>query len=130
MIDFRRLIVWQRAHALATGLMNDRHLDSSARAAVVGLQLRRTALSIAANIAEGAGAGTHAMFARYLSIALASAFELDYFVLAARDANLWPPGDADRLAGEITELRRMLFALRRRVQHDPRGQRQAATKGG
>ena len=129
MIDFRRLIVWQRAHALAAELMNDHRLDASPRASVVGLQLRRTALSIAANIAEGSGAGTHAMFARYLGIALASAFELDYFVVAARDAHLWSPDIADRIAGEITELRRMLFALRRRVQQDPRGQRKAATKG-
>ena len=122
MIDFRRLKVWHRAHALATTLMNDTRLDASARACVVGLQVRRTSLSLAANIAEGSGAPSHAQFARYLGIALASAFELDYFMVMARDANIWPSAEADRAVAEVTEIRRMLFALRRRVQADPRGQ--------
>ena len=90
MIDFRRLRVWSRAHTLAIALMNDSRLDESARASVVGLQMRRTALSIAANIAEGAGSASHAQFSRYLGVALASAFELDYFVVAARDSEIWP----------------------------------------
>ena len=68
------------------------------------------------------------MFARYLGIALASAFELDYFLQAASDARVWAGEEAGALTAEVTEIRRMLYVLRRRVVNDPRGVKRTAAR--
>lgn len=74
-------------------------------------QMRRAASSIPANIAEGCGRDGDAELKRFLNIALGSACELDYHLLLAKDLNYLPAGDADFLAGEVLELRRMLGAF-------------------
>jgi four helix bundle protein len=120
MISHERLAVWHRAHRLSVALLAERALDASPAAIGIGSQLRRATVSVAANIAEGAGSPTHAAFARYLGIAIASAHEVDALVRIARDARLVPAAEADAWLREAYELRAMLFALRRRVLHDPR----------
>ena len=78
-------------------------------------QIRRCSASIGANIAEGCGKRGNNEFQRYLQIASGSASELDYHLLLAHDLNLLPEIDYRRLAKELTELRRMLTTLLRKV---------------
>ena len=72
-------------------------------------------MSIPANIAEGTGQVTAAQFARYLTIALGSARELDYHVLVARDLMLLGSSDYARLEARVDQVCRMLAVLRLRV---------------
>ena len=75
--DFKRLIVWQKSMNLVD-LAYDliANLPSSERFNLID-QIRRCAVSIPSNIAEGSGKRTNKDFARYLSIALGSAYELE-----------------------------------------------------
>jgi four helix bundle protein len=81
-------------------------------------QIRRSAVSIPSNMAEGSGRDTPKEFARFLRIAYGSACELETQVLIARDTR----GDTEDIvpviAGELEEIRRMKFALVRRLSTD------------
>jgi four helix bundle protein len=78
-------------------------------------QMRRSAVSISANIAEGAGSGSQPMFARYLGIALGSAYELESHLLLARDIGCAAGDSGEALLAEIESIIKMLTALLRSV---------------
>ena len=115
MYPFRKLSVWRRAHALT--LLIHEVTERSHRGRYLSLvnQMRRASMSVAANIAEGTGQVTGAQFARYLTIALGSARELDYHVLVAKDLKLLGSSDYARLDARVDQVCRMLAVLRLRV---------------
>ena len=81
-------------------------------------QLRRCSASIPANLAEGCGRSGDAEFARFCSIAMGSASELEYHLLLAKDLNLIKPKDHAELSQRATELKRMLTALHQKLTAD------------
>jgi len=115
MFPFRKLAVWRKAHSLALHVYELTELAYRGRYLSLIDQMRRASMSIAANIAEGSGQVTNAQFARYLTIALGSARELDYHVLLARDLGLLAPSDCVRLDARVDEVSRMLLVFRNRV---------------
>lgn len=119
MNDFRRLVVWQRAHeAVLATYVATRALPADERFGIA-TQLRRAAVSVAANIAESCGRATARDEGRFLQIALGSARELEYHLLLARDLNLIEPGAHARLHGLAVETEKMLTALLRRASRSP-----------
>jgi len=106
--DFRKLQVWHRAHHLTLDVY--RATSSFPKEEIYGLtnQLRRASASIGANIAEGCGRNTDAELARFLSIAIGSANELDYHLLLARDLGYLQPTTYDQLSSEAQAVSRML----------------------
>ena len=85
MQDFRDLKVWEKSHQFVLSVYGA--TSSFPREEMYGLtsQLRRAAVSVPTNIAEGCGRGTDADFARFLQIAMGSACEADYLLLLSRD---------------------------------------------
>jgi four helix bundle protein len=116
--DFHELKVWQKAHQLTLAVYQI--TAPFPREELYGLtsQLRRSAASIPANLAEGCGRNGDAEFARFCSIALGSASELEYHLLLARDLKLIQPRDYEELAARVTELKRMLTALFQKLNAD------------
>ena len=108
MHPYRRLLVWQKAHqfaiAVRTGLARHTAPD-------IAQQAFRSSASVAANIVEGAGSQTSALFARFLGIALASAQETEYLLLLAKDAGQLPGSVHADLHAQGTEIQKMLSAL-------------------
>jgi four helix bundle protein len=97
--DFRRLTVWKAAHALAmevhrcTGAFP--HVERYGLAA----QMRRAAVSVVSNIAEGCGRQSDRELAHFLSIARGSVREIECQLLLSRDFGYitdttWAPLDA------------------------------------
>jgi four helix bundle protein len=74
-------------------------------------QLRRSAASVGANIAEGCGRRSDGEICRFLQIARGSASELEYHLLLARDLNLLEEEKFQKLEIEADEVQRMLTAL-------------------
>jgi four helix bundle protein len=115
MQDFRRLKVWEKSHALALDIYRLSERFPRRRGLALSSQLRRSALSIPANIAEGAGKASSAEFYRYLQIALGSASETLYHLLLARDTGLLASDQYDALSERVVEVRRMLTGLSKKV---------------
>lgn len=111
MKDFRQLQVWHKAHQLTLTLYQ--LTASFPRHEIYGLtsQIRRAAVSIPSNLAEGCGRDGDAELARFCSIARGSASELEYHLLLAHDLKLITSSDYGRLAEQTTEIKRMLTAL-------------------
>lgn len=115
MQDFRRLVVWKRAHAhVLTLYAVTKEFPSGERFGLTA-QIRRSAASIPTNIAEGCGRRPGADCARFYEVAASSATELEYQLLLARDLTLLRADRCVRLLEETTEIRRMLTALARRM---------------
>lgn len=115
MKDFRQLKVWERAHQLTLQIY--RTTASFPRSEAYGLtpQIRRAAVSIASNLAEGCGRNGDAELARFCSIASGSASELEYQLFLACDLKLILPEDYEKLAQQITEIKRMLTVFVQRL---------------
>ncbi|MGI8518273.1 MAG: four helix bundle protein [Acidimicrobiia bacterium] len=77
-------------------------------------QIRRAAVSIGANIAEGAGREGGKDRARFLEISIGSSNELEHHLIVASDLGFLRPVDLDPLLDEIGQIRQMLIALRAR----------------
>ena len=118
MKDFRQLQVWQKAHQLTLAVY--RVTASFPRAELYGLttQLRRSSASIAANLAEGCGRNGDAELARFCSIAMGSASELDYHLLLASDLKLINSTDYTDLLQQASEVKRMLTGLLQKLTAD------------
>ena len=86
----------------------------------VGLrsQLTRAADSIAATIVEGCGAATAREFARYLDMSIKSASETEHHLLSARDRGALSQRRWQTLSSEVVEIRRMIYAYRKRLLDD------------
>ena len=115
MQDYRNLKVWQKAHVFAIEVHSVCESMPRRRGAALASQLRRSALSISANIVEGASKGSDPEFRRFLLIAIGSAAEADYHLLVARDTKLVHAQGYDDLASKAVEIRRMLAGLIKRV---------------
>ena len=108
MKDFRQLKVWQKSHQLALELYQITASFPRSEAYGLTLQIRRAAVSISSNIAEGCGRSGEAELARFCQIASGSASELEYQLLLARDLKLIKPNDHEKLAPLTIEIKRML----------------------
>lgn len=118
MQDFRKLSVWNKAHALTLGIYHvTRHFPPQEMYGLTS-QLRRASASIAANLAEGTGRGTDADFGRFVQMAMGSASEVEYDLLLGRDLELLAETDYETLSGSVVEVKRMLAALLQRLKAD------------
>ncbi|KAF0108859.1 MAG: S23 ribosomal protein [Anaerolineaceae bacterium] len=113
---FKDLIVWQRSVALAVKIYQITR--TFPREEIYGLtsQIRRAAISIPSNIAEGHGRGSQSAFASHLDIALGSAAELETQLEIALKIGYLSQENHVSLLAELTEITRMLYGLLNKVQ--------------
>ncbi len=115
MRDFHELKVWQKAYALTLAVYKVSACFPRQEQFALTSQLRRAAASIVANIAEGCGRSGEIELARFFDIALGSASELECELLLARDLGYLDVGDHQRLATDVTEVKRMLTSFIRKL---------------
>lgn len=105
--SYRELIAWQKAKALAIKVykVSDKFPNSE----LYGLmsQMRRAAVSVASNIAEGQGRKTPGEFAQFLATARGSLLELQTQIDIAAELGFIPLADfreLERMSGEVLAL--------------------------
>ena len=109
--DFRKLDVWRRSQALAVSVY--RTTDQFPRGERFGLtsQMRRAALSVSSNLAEGCGRRSDPELRRYIRISLGSLSELECQARIAHELGLFGKLGISRLLEEIQGIRGMLEQL-------------------
>ena len=118
MKGFRDLKVWEKAHRLALSAYRSTRDFPSQEQYGLSSQIRRAAVSIPTNIAEGCGRSSDADFARFLDIAFGSASELEYLVHLCRELDLLKSETQVQLHGDVVEVKRMLSSLLQKLRAD------------
>ena len=111
MHDFTELRVWRRARRLAeTAYRTTRSFPKSERYRLAD-QIRRCAMSVGANIAEGAGRPTDRDFARFVGVAMGSLNEREHHYFLALDLEMITSEELADLRREIKATRAMATGL-------------------
>jgi len=118
MRDFKELKIWQKSHGLALAVYKATKVFPKEEAYGLTSQIRRSSISIAANIAEGCGRYGDAELARFFQISMGSASELEYHLLFANDLGLLKAKDYRQLADDVGEVKRMLTAFIQKLRAD------------
>ena len=87
MENYKKLIVWQKSMQLVKEIYKLLRFMPNYEQYVLSDQMRRSAVSIPSNIAEGAGRGSKKDFAHFLSIARGSRYELETQLLICIELN-------------------------------------------
>lgn len=126
MKDFKELKVWHKAYALSLAIYEAS--GTFPREEIYGLtsQLRRSAVSIGANIAEGCGRRSDGELIRFLQIARGSSSEVEHHLLLARDLKFLSADTHRVLEKQLQEVQRMLTSLVSAVQEKGKGYEGAA----
>lgn len=115
MSDYQKLRVWQAARSLAHDCY--RRTAGFSPSELYGLQsqIRRAAMSIPTNLAEGSGRGSDRDFARFVRIARGSASELQSLLVSACEVGLLESDVAAELGRRADTVGKMLSGLARRL---------------
>ena len=111
MQNYKDLKVWAKAHEYTLNVYEITKLFPKEEIYSLTNQLRRAALSIPANIAEGCGKNSQLDFANFLNIALGSANESEYLLILSKDLNYLKIESFDKLFKLINEIKGMLIVL-------------------
>jgi len=115
MQDFKKLLVWQRGHKFALQIYGVTKTFPAEEKFGIISQMRRAALSIPTNIAEGCGRESNKELHRFLTIAMGSANEIQYLLLFVTDLEYLNGKNFEELNSEITEIKKMLSSFQRKV---------------
>ena len=124
MPDFRKLLVWQKAHQLSLRVESVA-AGMSRRRQSLARQLERAADSVPANLAEGRGRVTDADFAHFVAIAIGSVTEVENHLQRGYDGGAIEELAYTELTQSAIEVRKMLIGLRRTLLGQPRMQTKA-----
>lgn len=110
---FEDLKIWQKAMDVVEN--SYRATSSFPKEEKYGLtsQLRRSAVSIPSNIAEGAGRNSNGEFMQFLGIANGSSFELLTQLYLSKRLNLITEEKARPIINDVLEVTKMNFSLQR-----------------
>lgn len=111
MKTYTELFVWQKSMELVTGIYKD--TQSFPKEEIYGLtsQIRRSAVSIPSNIAEGFGRKSQQDFIRFLKISMGSLFELQTQLRISKNIGFLNESRFNVLFEETREVERMLSAF-------------------
>ena len=113
--DYKDLLVWQKGIALAKEVYTvTRTFPPEEKFGLIS-QMRRAAVSVPSNIAEGQARNTRGEFIQFLSNAEGSLAELDTQTRISLELGFRPPERISRLLPQILELQKMLKSLRAKL---------------
>jgi four helix bundle protein len=111
MNKFKDLIVWQKAVELATEIYKTTKAFPSEEKYGLTVQMNRCAISIASNIAEGAGRNSENEFRHFLGIATGSVYELETQLVIANNLKYITIESLVNFEEKINEIQRLIGGL-------------------
>jgi four helix bundle protein len=115
MQDFRKLQVWQKSHALTLNIYKLTHGFPADERFGLTSQLRRAAVSVQSNLAEGSSRGSDLDFGRFVQMSIGSASEVECQLLIARDLGFLPEPEHLLVERDVQQLKRMLIGLSQKL---------------
>jgi four helix bundle protein len=119
MSNFEKLEVWQEAISFADSVyVITRTFPETERFGLTN-QMRRAAVSISSNLAEGSSRSSRQDFARFVEIATGSLFEVVSQATVSKRQGLLSEPDFNRVYGACEKQSKMLSGLRRSLLESP-----------
>ena len=115
--NYRELKVWQKAYKLCVDIYKITKSFPKEERYGLTSQIRRAAVSVPSNIAEGYGRKTTPEYIQSLYIAYGSHCELETQIMLSKDLGYIKPDDFRTLQQDIEEVERMLKALIKSLQN-------------
>ena len=116
MNNYKELNVWQKAIELVKEVYKlTEHFPNNEQYGLTS-QIRRAAVSIPSNIAEGAGRKSNKEFEHFLSISLGSCFELETQVIISQELNFINSDNCNKADELILEIQKMIRGLQKSLQ--------------
>lgn len=115
MNGYKDLVVWQRGMKLVFSVYEIVNLFPVAEKFALADQMRRAAVSVPSNIAEGYARDSKKEFRHFLAISAGSLAELETQLLICQHLNYCSAEKLTAILEQLDELRKMLISLRRRL---------------
>ncbi|NUY79587.1 four helix bundle protein [Flavobacterium sp. MAH-1] len=109
---FKELEIWKRSRQLCTEIYSATENFPENEKFGLTNQLRRAAVSVASNIAEGSSRNSSKDFSRFLEIATGSAFEIETQLLISYDLKFLPETKLTELNLKLDEIVKMISRFR------------------
>ncbi|MBR0367422.1 MAG: four helix bundle protein [Clostridia bacterium] len=114
--DYKDLVVWKRGMEMAKSAYLLSHKLPREENYALADQIRRSSVSIPSNIAEGYGRSSSKDYARFLSMARGSSYELETQILLSIDLGYISENDAQNALAMCKEIARMLTRILQKLQ--------------
>ena len=113
--NYKDLLVWQKAVKAAREAYRIASALPDTEKFGLASQLRRAAVSISINIAEGKQRTSRKEYARFIEIAIGSVNEVEAILTLIGELYSLNPANITMLSDELITLRKMLFGLRNKL---------------
>lgn len=118
MHNFRKLDIWKDSMELTTKVYKLTADFPSDERFNLTSQIRRCAISIPSNIAEGAGRNTNGDFNRFLGIATASSYELETQLIIAQKLGIVSEQQIDTLIVELHSIQKRIYNFKQSLKKE------------
>ena len=115
MRDFKKYDIWKLSHQFTLTIYKISTSFPKDETYNLISQIKRSALSIPTNIAEGCGRNTDKEFNQFLNIALGSATETEYLILLAKDLNYLNEVNYILLEQQINTIKSKIYTLKNKL---------------
>lgn len=115
MHKLEELKVWHRAIELSTEIYVIVSKFPSDEKYGLSSQIKRSAVSIASNIAEGAGRNSDKEFYHFLGVAAGSSFELLTQILIGSNLGMISKEDAERIYISLVQIQKMIYGFQKKL---------------
>ncbi|MBP6558581.1 MAG: four helix bundle protein [Flavobacterium sp.] len=115
MKTFRDLFIWQKAMTLVTNTYQTTQKFPKEELFGLTSQIRRSAISLPSNIAEGYGRESNKEFSRFINIAISSLFEFQTQIEIAKNINYLNENEFKNLYDETRELEAMIISFSKKL---------------
>jgi four helix bundle protein len=109
--NFRDFKVWEKSHDLVKDIYNTKFIFDESEKYGLYSQIKRAAVSVPANIAEGCERKNNREFVQFLYISKGSLSELEYYLLLCFELGFLSENDYRKLGDKCKEINKMLAGL-------------------
>ena len=118
MHNYKQLKLWEKAIELVVDIYQVTATFPTEEKYGLTSQIRRCAISISSNIAEGAGRNSDKEFCHFLSNAQGSSFELETQIIVSEKLTLITKEKCETICNKLIELQKMNYNLQIKINPD------------